>query len=234
MQPYLILFLGAPGAGKGTQSSLLAEKLQFPRIETSKLLEERFKKAQPGEQIEIDGTKYSLEEQKERWRTGLLVEVPVVVRVVGEHLQKLYREGESVVLDGFPRTNEQMKRLLPTVLEAFGKKRILVLYIDIEEETAVFRNSHRRICELMRHSILYLPETKGLSLCPFDGSKLATRELDEPEVIKKRLRVFHEETLPLLDYFKDQGIAVYTIGGEGPVADVFESITEAITQAMQT
>lgn len=231
-KPHLIIFLGAPGSGKGTQSLLLAEKFDFLRIETSKLLMRRFAKAkQGGDTIEVAGKNYSLKQQQERWDKGLLVEASVVAQTVEEKLDQLLEQEESVILDGFPRTVEQMEYLLPFALKAYGKERFVVLYLDIQEEDTVFRNSNRRVCELARHPTLFNEETKNLTICPVDGSKLITRPLDDAEIIKTRLQAFRDLTLPLLGYFKEQGIQVFEMSGEGSVAEVFSRISQAVTEA---
>jgi len=101
--------------------------------------------------------------------------------------------------------------------------------IEISPEETIFRNSHRRICELMRHPILYSEETKNLSICPLDGSKLVRREgLDDPETIKTRLKEYADRTYPVIEIFKEQGIKVKKVNGEQSVADVFKEILSAI------
>lgn len=228
VKPCLVIFLGAPGAGKGTQSTLVSERFRLQRIETSKLLEARFKAAKEGEEVEMAGKRYSISEQQNRWATGLLCEDGFVAFILGEKLQELYKGGKSVVLDGFPRTIGQLEPLLMFMLESFGKERINVVYIDIQEEEAVFRNSNRRICDLMRHPILFSPETKNLTMCPLDGSKLVKRTLDDPDVIKVRFQEFRTLTLPVLDYFTKQGISVHTVKAEQSVVNVFANVSEII------
>lgn len=208
---------------------LLAEKLGFLRIETSKLLVRSFARAkQKGDVIEARGERYSVAEQEARREKGLLMEAAVVAQIVQEKLVQLLEHGESVVLDGFPRTIEQMEYLLPFALQAYGKERLVVLYLDIEEKDTVFRNSNRRICELARHPMLYNEETKNLTICPIDGSRLITRSFDDPEIIKTRLQAFRDLTLPLLEYFEEQGIHVSKMSGKDSVAEVFERISSAV------
>ena len=224
----LYIFLGAPGSGKGTQTLLLADKLRLARIEMSKLLEERFLRAKPGEYVEIGGEKYYIAKQQELWKSGVLNEAPFVADTVMARLRRLKGEDQSILLDGFPRAIEQMEYLMPFALKSFGKENIIVLYLDIEEEDTVFRNTHRRICELLRHPILYVKETEQLTLCPLDGSKLVTRSLDTPEITKKRLAIFKEETLPLLEYFEEHGIPVNQVSGAGSVSEVFSRISKVV------
>jgi adenylate kinase len=158
----------------------------------------------------------------------VLNEAPFVADTVMARLKKLQEEGQGILLDGFPRAVEQMEYIMPFALKTFGKENIIVLYLDIEEKDTVFRNTHRRICELLRHPMLYVQETKNLTCCPLDGSKLITRSLDSPEIIKTRIVTFKEETLPLLEYFKKRGILVHTVSGEGSVSAVFERISTII------
>ena len=104
-----------------------------------------------------------------------------------------------------------------------------MVLIEISAQETIFRNSHRRICELMRHPVLYNKETIKLTMCPLDGSKLMKRKgLDDPETIKVRLKEYEERTLPLLEYFKNQGVKVKKIKGEQSVADVFRDILKTI------
>ena len=101
--------------------------------------------------------------------------------------------------------------------------------LEISAEQTIFRNSHRRICELIRHSILFNKETETLSNCPLDGSKLVRREgLDDPETIKVRLKEYAERTLPIFDYFEKHGLKINKVNGEQTVADVHKDIVEAI------
>ena len=103
--------------------------------------------------------------------------------------------------------------------------------MNLPAEESIFRNSHRRICELMRHPILYTEENKDLTECPLDGSKLLKREgLDDPDTIKVRLEEFKQKTMPLIDYFKQNDFKVNRVDGKGSVAQVFSRNLSALKQ----
>ena len=105
----------------------------------------------------------------------------------------------------------------------------MVLQISLPAEASIFRNSHRRICQLMRHPVLWSEETEGLTLCPLDGSKLLKREgLDDPETIKTRLEEYKERTYPLVDYFKEEKVTINEIKGEQAVEEVFHDILKGV------
>lgn len=231
--PQVITILGAPGAGKGTQTMLAADTFRFSRIEAAKILEQRFNTAKPGETVEAHGKTYVLEEQQQRWRDGLLVEAPLVSKMYEEKVKELLENGESVIFDGFPRSVEQMDYLMPYLQDKVGNDRILVIYLEMKEEESVKRNSARRVCQLMRHPVLSLPETEKLSVCPLDGSKLIKRVLDDPEAIKIRLQEFRNQTFPLLEYFKEKEIEVHRINAEQSVAEVFSQVSEVIKKEIK-
>lgn len=227
--PRVVIFLGAPGAGKGTQATLLSEKSGWFHFETSKVLEERFRAAREGEVIELGGVAYSFDEQKERWNTGLICDGLFVGALVRERLKKLCAKNESVVLSGSPRQLDEGRMLIPFLIDLYGRDSIDALYLEITERDTIARNSQRRICELMRHSILSADETKHLTRCPIDGSLLVRRTLDDPEAIKVRLQEFHEKTFPLFAFFKEQGIRTTVLNGSRSVSDVFQDVCRAVS-----
>ena len=142
---------------------------------------------------------------------------------------RLFEADKNLILAGSPRTLYEGKELMPLLRDLYGKKNIKIILIEISPEATIWRNSHRRLCELMRHPILYNKETEKLQNCPLDGSKLVRRKgLDDPETIKIRLKEYNERTFPLLEYFGEQGFNVTKIKGEQSVAEVFEDIMEAI------
>ncbi len=228
MKKQIIILLGPPGAGKGTQAELLSDKLSLYYFETSKILEQEFKEPDKNS-IEIEGKKYDVLKEKKLWEDGILCSPPFVSYLVMERVKKLAEEGESLVLAGSPRTLYEGERVTPLLKELYGQENIKVFLIDISAKETIFRNTNRRICELIRHPVLYNKETENLKICPLDGSKLIKRKgLDDPEVIKVRLKEYKERTLPLIELFGKQGVEVNKINGEQSVSDVHSDILKAI------
>ena len=221
----VVIILGPPGSGKGTQANLLAEKLSLLHLETSSIIESHLRNAKEGEAVTIDGVAYLLDEEKKLRDTGQLMSPPLIHFWLAQRVRELHQEGKSIVFSGSPRTLYEAEQLMPVLEELYGKEAITVLNIELSEEDSLFRNSHRRICELMRHSVLYSPETANLKTCILDGSALVSRgALDDPETIKKRLVEYRERTLPILDFLKTRGFVVVTINGAPSVAEVFGEI----------
>ncbi len=221
MKNKLVILIGPPGSGKGTQALLLADKKKMTHLEVSKLLEKKFLGTSKEDIIKIGKKEYSLKEQERRWRNGLLCEDEFVAEVVRESLGKMQKRDDSVLLDGYPRTVNQAELAVPSLLDFYKQSDILVVYLDVGEEESLERNKNRRVCSLMRHSIISLPETKNLSICPVDGSPLEKRVMDDPETIKVRLREFREKTAPILEYMESKKITVARVDGVGTISDVF-------------
>jgi len=227
--PKVIILMGPPGSGKGTQAELLAEKLNLYYLETSKILEEKFQEIKENEFVTVAGKKYFLREEKKSWETGLLCSPPFVTYLVEEKIKKLFKEGKNLVLAGSPRTLYEGKKIIPLLIKLYGRKNIKTIEITLSPEQSIWRNAHRRICQLMRHPILYTKETAKLTRCPLDGSKLIKREgLDEPETIKIRLKEYKKRTYPLIDYLKKEGLEVKKIDGSPPPAIIFEDILKVL------
>lgn len=224
----VIILFGPPGAGKGTQAELLADKLSLYYLETSKILEQEFREPDK-KPINIKGKKYSVLKEKKLWEEGILCSPPFVSYLVKEKTKELFKLGKNLLLAGSPRTVYEGEEVVPLLKKLYGAENIKAFLIEISPEETIFRNTNRRICELMRHPILYSKETENLKICPLDGSKLIRRKgLDDPETIKVRLKEYKERTFPLIKLFEKQGIKVKKINGEQSVADVHKDILKAI------
>lgn len=224
----LVILIGPPGSGKGSQALLLADKKRMHHLEVSKVLEKRFLFAKPEDVVKIEGEEYQLKEQERRWREGLLCEDAFVAKIVEENIGKLKDETEPILLDGYPRTKAQASLALPFLLSLYRKEGIFVIYLDVGEEESLKRNAGRRVCSLMRHSVINIEETKNLTVCPVDGSSLEKRIMDDPEKIKVRLKKFREETVPAIEYIREQRIKVAKIDGMGSISDVFFRVLKEV------
>lgn len=223
MKKQAVIILGAPGAGKGTQANLLADRFGFEHVETSKIGEDFLKRCKK-EYVVEEGKRFSLETQKKLFLEGELWDPLFVVHIMKDEIKRLIEAGESVILTGSPRTVPEAQRVMPFLKKEFGEKNIKIFFLDISVDDSIYRNSHRRICSLMRHPILWHEETKNLTICPLDGSKLRKRKIDKEEIIEERCRVFERRTKPMLAWLEENGYEVAHVDGRPSVAEVFNSI----------
>jgi adenylate kinase len=183
------IMLGAPGAGKGTYSSRLKEKLDAETIATGDIFRELMKQdSELGKKV------------KSYVEKGMLVPDEVVTEVLKQRLSKI-PEGKSFILDGYPRTLDQAK-----MLETITKIDV-ILMLDVPDWIIIERLSTRRICRNCGtvYNVRYLkPKVEGV--CNKCGGPLYQRSDDNPEVIKKRLQVYQEQTKPLVEFFKEKRI----------------------------
>lgn len=227
--PKIIIIIGPPGSGKGTQAELLAERLNICHLETSKIIEENFKNITSKDFVAIDGKKYFLTEERKKRYEGELMSPPLILFWIKNKIKELKKDDFSIVFSGSPRTIYEGERLIPFLKKVYGSaKAIKVILLEISPKQSIWRNSRRKTCELMRHSILFGKETAMLKKCPLDGSKLLVRKDDNAQIIKERLEEYRERTFPLINLFKKQGLKIKRINGEQSVADVFKDILKSL------
>lgn len=204
-----IILLGPPGSGKGTQASLLEEKFGFPKIATGDLLRDAVRRKTPlGLRV------------KEIMERGELVSDELVGQLIKEKISQAECQS-GYILDGFPRNLNQVKYL--EMID--GHRKEIVIDLEVEEEEIIKRLSSRRVCpkcQEVYNLILKPPTVNGK--CDICQTDLVTRDDDQPEVIKKRLRVYRQETQPLIDYYQRKG-NYKRIKGSGRIEDVFKKIT---------
>jgi len=219
-KPQIIIFIGPPGAGKGTQADLLAEDFGFYHFETSKIIEEKFATGNPDDPI--------IKDAKEAFATGKLVEPKHVAAWVLEKIRSLADQKMSIVFSGSFRTEYEATEEIPVAEEIYGKENIHVVHIDVSEEESVKRNSARRICKANRHPIPNFPEFVGITACPKDGSEIQTRTLDTPDVIRVRYQTYLKQTEPVMAIFKQHGYHLIAVQGEKGIQEVHNDIVSSI------
>jgi adenylate kinase len=211
-----MIFLGAPGAGKGTQSDIVAEKYGIPTISTGVMIREAIK----------NNTEMGLA-AKSYTEKGALVPDEVVIGIIGERLSKDDCQN-GFILDGFPRTVPQAE-----ALDKMGVDINCVVSLEVADEKIVERMSGRRVCAKCGASyhILYNPSENGTS-CDKCGEPLSIRKDDAPEVVLDRLNVYHNQTEPLKDFYGKKGVLVL-VEGQEEVKDTTRLTLEAIENAIK-
>ncbi len=210
----LILF-GPPGAGKGTQAARLRTDFQLPYIATGDMLRGNVK----------EGTELG-QKAKRYMDAGELVPDTLILAMAADRLQQPDAQ-DGFILDGFPRTLEQA-RALDRQLAALRRRVTAALLIDVPDEEVVRRLSGRRMCVKAGHNYhVEFDPPKHEGMCDQDGSRLVQRDDDKPEVIENRLRVYHDQTEPLVDYYDDQGL-MRRIDGTREQSDVHDHIRAVI------
>jgi adenylate kinase len=200
----IIVLFGKPGAGKGTQAPLLAKQLNVPTLATGDVLRSALRA----------GTKLGLE-AKSFMDRGALVPDSVILGIVAEELgQPQYTKG--VILDGVVRTVPQAEGL-HRMLRVLGRKLDAVLCFDIDNEEIVRRLSGRTVCENCQTP--YTGRNVG-DVCDKCGGALVRRKDDEPDAIRNRLKVYDEQTAPVLDWYKTNGDKVVVVNAVGAVEDI--------------
>jgi adenylate kinase len=189
-----LVFLGPPGAGKGTYAKILAERERIPHISTGDIL-----------RAEMKASSALGKEARSFVESGRLVPDDLIVRMVRERLTKSDC-APGFILDGFPRTAAQAEAL-SGMLAQIRQALDVVIYFKAREETVVSRLSGRRVCNQCG-SIYNIPNLppKQDGLCDLCSSVLVIRKDDEPETVRARLRVYERETAPLIEYYRTSGL----------------------------
>jgi adenylate kinase len=199
-----LILVGPPGAGKGTQAERIQQDFNLPYFATGNILRAAV----------ADGTELG-RQAKAFMDEGKLVPDELIIGVLLEALQGA-DAADGFLLDGFPRTIAQADAL-GTALEKVGRKITAVLLIDVPDEEVVRRLSGRRTCAKNGHTYhVELDPPKHDGVCDQDGSKLIQRDDDKPEVIKKRLVTYHEQTEPLVDYYEGRDLLRRFDGSRAP------------------
>lgn len=210
-----IIMLGGPGAGKGTQAKMIAEKYSIPHISTGDIFRANIK----------NGTELG-RKAKEYMDQGLLVPDELTVDLLIDRVSQNDAKN-GYVLDGFPRTIPQAEALDKALAER-NEKIDHAVDVEVPDQVIIDRMSGRRACIDCggTYHIKYNP-TKAEGICDVCGGELVLRDDDKPETVKKRLDVYHQQTQPLIEYYTGQGLLA-KVDGTQDVSDVFTAITKIL------
>ena len=204
-----LMFVGPPGAGKGTQATRVAKKYDIPHISTGDMLRAEMRK---GSELGSAAKKYIDE--------GHLVPDDLIVAMVGERIKETDAQ-KGFLLDGFPRTAAQA--------EALDKitKLDQVINIFVPDKKLVHRMTGRRVCDSCS-ATYHVSMLSDLKICPKCGGNLYLRDDDREEIVIERLRVYKESTQPLIQYYTDKGILRDVVGSGG-----IDTITQTILSVLE-
>jgi len=208
-----LIFLGGPGSGKGTQAKILAQSTGLKHISTGDILRSAIK----------EETKLGVKAQ-EFVDAGKLVPDEIILDMIREELTK---EKRGIIFDGFPRTVPQAEGL-DNLLSDLGGKVSRVINLDVDDQVIINRLVARRICRVCgaEFNINTKPPAKT-GICDFCGGELYQRSDDNADVIKNRINIYRQKTMPLEGYYRSKGLMAEIEGSRE-----FEEVTSAITEAI--
>jgi adenylate kinase len=208
----ILIFLGPPGSGKGTQAKKLSEKMRLPHVALGDILRETIR----------EGTEVG-RKAKEFVEAGKLVPDEVTIEITRQRLAKDDCKF-GFILDGFPRSIKQAEALS----QILAGKDYRVLYFKVQLESVIERNSGRLscpVCGAVYHEKFSPPKAEGK--CDRCGNKLYKRADDNEEVIRTRFKVYEDSTTPVIEYYKNIGNLV-AVNAAGAIDEVFERLTKAL------
>jgi len=210
-----LVLLGAPGAGKGTQAKKLIEKHGIPQISTGDLLRAAVK----------DGTPLG-KEAKSYMDSGGLVPDSVVLGMVEERLKQDDCK-KGYILDGFPRNTAQAEAL-DKILDGMNMAMTAAVSVDVPSEDLMKRLTGRRTCKSCGQMYnVYFSAPKAEGVCDKCGGELYQRDDDKEDTINNRLKVYEDQTAPLIKYYGDKGI-LHSILGTGSIDDIFAKVCAVV------
>ena len=212
-----IIMLGAPGAGKGTRATLLAEHYHVPHISTGDIFRTNLK---AGTELGLEAKKYM--------DAGELVPDELTVRIL---LDRVAQEDcqNGYILDGFPR-NMHQAQVLEEELKKLSDKIDFAIDVDVSDDVIEERMVGRRVCTKCSatYHIIHAP-TKEEGVCDKCGGETILRADDAPETVRQRLQVYHEQTQPLIDFYKERGI-LRMVDGSGSITDALTAVIKVLSQ----
>lgn len=218
-----VMFMGKPGAGKGTQANLVAERFGWKHFDTGEEIRHRL--AHP--QNETDRRERAI------YDSGQLNTFEWVAGIVMQKAHEYFEEGRGIVFSGSPRSLYEAEKVVPQLLKDFGSGRVVAILLDIDDEDAVVRNSRRLTCDkcgftmgmtqAMEEGIEPVP-----TVCPKCGGTFIRRVLDSADkILKERIPAYTKNTLPVIDYLSQKGI-LREINGRPSQETVYQEVLQIV------
>lgn len=222
-QGRVVFFFGLPGSGKGTQADYLADNYGFFHFDTGKEIQK----------IVHDPARADdpiIQEHRKVFESGVLNDPTWVRQLIHERVGTLAAEGKSLVFSGSPRTLEEAEDIIPFLASLYGKEHLVPVLIEISEDSAVYRNSHRRICKVCRRAVMWSEDTQHMTQCLACGGELITRgNLDNAETIRnERIPQYLTRTKPVLAFIEKEGYSLLKINGEQSSSQVNSDVVQTL------
>lgn len=226
MQKVFVIY-GPPGAGKGTQANLLSAKFGLYHFDTGKYIEHVVHDPKHKDDAVI-------QREKVIFDSGALCTPTWILDIIKERVTRLSKAEFGLAFSGSPRTmfeafgDEKHKGLIQVLEEKYGRENIIFLYLKIEPEESIQRNSRRMICEVCGTGLLSIEGGYEHTLCPICGGKLFRRTLDNPKVFHTRIEEYNERTLPIIKALSEKGYKITEINGRPLPYQVLNEILKKI------
>lgn len=213
-----VMIFGPPGSGKTTQAALVSDLLGLIQFDTGRLLES----VVHDPKLQKDP---AIRRERDLFDSGKLMTPAFVFREVQKHVKAIASTGWGIVFSASPRTFYEAKGMLPLLEKLYGRKNIFAFLLSVSPATSIERNSKRFVCKTCSAPLLssFYP-SKNPQHCPRCGGPLYRRSLDNPEIIKVRLREYEERTTPIFRLLKKHGIRVRTLRAEKPPFRILKEI----------
>ncbi|MBI5022978.1 MAG: nucleoside monophosphate kinase [Candidatus Magasanikbacteria bacterium] len=216
----ILVFMGPPGSGKGTQAKRLGAFLNFKHISSGDLVRRI---------LASDTVDQEEKKEVEKSRQGLLVADWLIYKLVFKEIEKNLQIGHGVILDGVIRNLEQAEDFFKFFTEKKWLKEVKIVWISLSDAEAMERLTKRRVCSKCNEIVAYSLETKDLSACLKCGGELIVRPDDNVETLTKRLKIQGTAAQqPILEFFRNSGVPVVEIDGRSAIEKVLEDIKQVV------
>ncbi len=217
-RPAVIIFIGPPGAGKGTQATLFAESRDgYRHFDTGRAIERAIYDSKRKDDPEV-------QLERERFEKGLLTGSHFKMQIITDGIQKIAHEGFGIILSGSPRTKDEAEFIIPFLSDLYGDGSLVIVHIDVPPEISIMRNSRRRVCKKCGQPLISNAENDAIGFCPACGGELVRRVLDKEDIIAKRLIEYMHHTKEIIPYAVATGVNVLDVLGDGTPEEIHEII----------